>query len=250
MDVRELQRYVRPLAPSAGRLVVIDRDQRVLFGLGENRQRPLEPLEQGGLSELLRERKNGGELHMSLGGSTGDTTDGTDGESSYAVWRPVPVAGWTVVGEIPSHASDLAAAKVYLGYASGLLLAVVLTSLFATAIALRITGPIERLVLALRDVEADSLPAVPEAQSTAPREVVELVDSFGAMAGRLGQSYQQLRQSLDERQALNWELEQLLGDLDRRVRERTAELVASRREALELQRLYRGLLDDIRQKHL
>ena len=179
-------------------------------------------------------------MHLGSDGPNGDSTP-----SSYAVWRPVPVAGWTVVGEIPSHASDLAAARVYLGYASGLLLAVVLTSLFATAIALRITGPIERLVLALRDVEADSLPAVPEAGSTAPREVFELVDSFGAMAGRLGQSYQQLRQSLDERQALNWELEQLLGDLDRRVRERTAELVASRREALELQRLYRGLLDDI-----
>ncbi|MEO1088253.1 MAG: PAS domain-containing protein, partial [Acidobacteriota bacterium] len=72
-----------------------------------------------------------------------------------------------------------------------------------------------------------------------------LVDSFGAMAGRLDQSYSELRQSLDERQSLNQELEQLLGDLDRRVRERTAELAASRRKSLDLQRLYRGLLDDI-----
>ncbi|MEM1181400.1 MAG: ATP-binding protein [Acidobacteriota bacterium] len=230
VDVRELQRRVRP-AVFAGKIDVVDRDLKSLFGLGESQKKPLDAFAHPDLASAISSQ------------IAGDARLGPKEE--VVIWRPVPVAGWTVVGQMPSRSADLAAARVYVSYASGMLLAVLLTSVFATAIALRLTGPLERLAASLSRVDAGTRLEVPDAGSTAPKEVADLVDSFDDMAGRLDESYRELRESLDARENLNAELEGLLGDLDKRVRERTAELATSRRRALEMQRLYRGLLDDI-----
>ena len=53
------------------------------------------------------------------------------------------------------------------------------------------------------------------------------------MQTRLADSYQQLEQALIQRERLNAELRALTEDLDRKVRERTAELAAATRVAEE-----------------
>ncbi|MEO1086513.1 MAG: hypothetical protein AAFY88_19955, partial [Acidobacteriota bacterium] len=156
VDVRELQRRVRP-AVFAGKIDVVDRDFKSLFGLGESQKRPLDAIADNGLINAIRGH-SGGDLRI----GDGDRPD------QIAIWRHVPVAGWTVIGQMPSRSADLAAARVYVGYASGLLLAVLLTSVFATAIALRLTGPLERLAASLGRVDAGSRAEVPDPGSTAP----------------------------------------------------------------------------------
>jgi len=54
------------------------------------------------------------------------------------------------------------------------------------------------------------------------------VDDFDQMSVRLNESYQQLQEALADRERLNDERGALLADLDRKVRERTAELAILR----------------------
>jgi len=61
----------------------------------------------------------------------------------------------------------------------------------------------------------------------------ELLEDVNGMQTRLGDSYQQLEQALVQRERLNSELRALTEDLDRKVRERTAELAAATRTAEE-----------------
>src|SRR6185436_2955155 len=55
-------------------------------------------------------------------------------------------------------------------------------------------------------------------------EIATLVADVDLMQSRLGESYRQLEQALKQRERLNAELRALTEDLDRKVRERTAEL--------------------------
>ena len=74
-----------------------------------------------------------------------------------------------------------------------------------------------------------------EARLTAdpPAEIAALLDDVNGMQTRLADSYQQLEQALVQRERLNTELRALTEDLDRKVRERTAELAAATHVAEE-----------------
>ena len=56
------------------------------------------------------------------------------------------------------------------------------------------------------------------------------------MQRRLGDSYEQLRQALAQREQINSELQAMTADLDRKVRERTSELLAAKGIAEEASR--------------
>src|SRR5207237_7852746 len=64
-------------------------------------------------------------------------------------------------------------------------------------------------------------------------EIAALLEDVNSMQSRLADSYQQLEQALIQRERLNTELRALTEDLDRKVRERTAELAAATRVAEE-----------------
>jgi len=67
----------------------------------------------------------------------------------------------------------------------------------------------------------------------APAEVAALVEDINLMQSRLADSYQQVAQTLEERERLNRDLRDLTTNLDRKVRERTAELADAKRAAEE-----------------
>ena len=73
----------------------------------------------------------------------------------------------------------------------------------------------------------------PRLTADPPAEIAALLDDVNGMQARLADSYQQLEQALVQRERLNTELRALTEDLDRKVRERTAELVAATRVAEE-----------------
>ena len=67
-------------------------------------------------------------------------------------------------------------------------------------------------------------------------EVATLIEDVDTMQRRLGDSYEQLRQALAQREQINSELQVMTADLDRKVRERTSELLAAKRMAEEASR--------------
>jgi signal transduction histidine kinase/ActR/RegA family two-component response regulator len=75
-----------------------------------------------------------------------------------------------------------------------------------------------------------------ELPAQAPAELEQLLDDFDQMSVRLNESYQQLQEALADRERLNDERGALLADLDRKVRDRTAELAEAKLRAEEASR--------------
>src|SRR6202040_3310822 len=97
--------------------------------------------------------------------------------------------------------------------------------------------PLELLVKRVRQftMKGDA-PEKIQLPAEAPAELEHLVDDFDQMSVRLNESYKQLHEALADRERLNDELQDLLADLDRKVRERTAELAEAKIRAEEASR--------------
>ena len=85
----------------------------------------------------------------------------------------------------------------------------------------------------MRNISAHGGHAEAALTADPPAEIAALLEDVNGMQTRLADSYQQLEQALVQRERLNTELRALTEDLDRKVRERTAELVAATRVAEE-----------------
>ena len=97
-----------------------------------------------------------------------------------------------------------------------------------------VTDPLEQLVTIVRNISAIGGHIDPaRLSSNPPAEIAALLEDVNGMQSRLGDSYQRLQQALAQREGLNTELRALTEQLDRKVRERTAELAQATRVAEE-----------------
>ena len=153
---------------------------------------------------------------------------------SHAVW---PGANWRVLVEQPLSEIHRQTERYYLLTAAWLLGAIGLSLAFARVIGGAITSPLELLVKRVRQftMKGDPPQKVP-LSAQAPAELEQLVDDFDQMSVRLNESYQQLQEALADRERLNEERGALLADLDRKVRDRTAELAEAKLRAEEASR--------------
>jgi two-component system, sensor histidine kinase len=144
---------------------------------------------------------------------------------------------WSVLIEEPLWAVHLSTERYYAMTLIWLSAAIVLSLAFARLVGAGLTAPLEQLVYRVREftMHEDS-PEPMNLPAQAPSEMVLLVNDFDRMSVRLNDSYAQLRAALGERERLNGELEALLADLDRKVRERTAELADAKLRAEEASR--------------
>ena len=85
----------------------------------------------------------------------------------------------------------------------------------------------------VRNISAHGGQAEAKLSANPPAEISALLEDVNGMHARLADSYRQLEQALIQRERLNTELRALTEDLDRKVRERTVELVAATRVAEE-----------------
>ncbi len=147
------------------------------------------------------------------------------------------LTGWRVVVSQPLSEIHRSTDRYYGMTLAWLVGAIVLSLAFARVIGASTTAPLELLVKRLRKftMEGDRSQRL-QLPAQAPSEVAQLVDDFDHMTVRLNESYSQLRESLAERERLNGELSGLLNDLDRKVRERTAELAEAKQRAEEASR--------------
>jgi signal transduction histidine kinase/CheY-like chemotaxis protein len=156
--------------------------------------------------------------------------EGPRGSRTFLVGEAFTAKNWRVVLRFPILRLQQQS-ETYFALSAGLIF-LALTVAFACArmISTSLTEPIEGLVNRLRSTSIGNAPqsAVPYG---APAEVVTLIGDFDAMAARLRDSYHELEVALGDRERLNGLLQDLLKDLDQKVRERTAELADAKSRA-------------------
>ncbi|PYR18980.1 MAG: hypothetical protein DMF98_25090 [Acidobacteria bacterium] len=145
-------------------------------------------------------------------------------------------ADWTVFFEQPVLTMRLQPAGYYAATLSLILLALGCAILGARGFAAVVTRPLEELVTIVRNVSAHGGTELARLRSAPPAEIATLVEDVNGMQTRLSESYRQLEQALVQRECLNTELRAVTEDLDRKVRERTAELADATRVAEQANR--------------
>ena len=145
--------------------------------------------------------------------------------------------GWKVFIEQPLLTLRLQSTGYYALTFALVLLALGAAILGARAFAGTVTRPLEDVVTVVRNISAHGgLGRGAAAPRIRRRKSPDLLEDVNGMQTRLADSYQQLEQALIQRERLNLELRALTEDLDRKVRERTAELAAATRVAEEANR--------------
>jgi signal transduction histidine kinase/CheY-like chemotaxis protein/HPt (histidine-containing phosphotransfer) domain-containing protein len=159
---------------------------------------------------------------------------GTGGASARIVASAtMPSVGWRVFIEQPLLTMRLQSTGYYAFALTLMLLALGGAVLGARAFSGAVTRPLEEVVTVVRNISAHGGQAEVKLASNPPAEIAALLHDVNGMQSRLADSYQQLEQALVQRERLNLELRALTEDLDRKVRERTAELAAATRVAEE-----------------
>jgi len=158
------------------------------------------------------------------------------GRKDYLAARvDVPGIGWRVLVEVPVLGLRLQSTRYYALTLGLIAIALAGTVLVAQRLSSAVTTPLEELVRVVRNVTAQNAPA--EAAVSSPlTEMATLIEDVNTMQRRLNESYEQLRHALAQREQINSELQLLTADLDRKVRERTSELLAAKRVAEEASR--------------
>jgi signal transduction histidine kinase/CheY-like chemotaxis protein len=139
--------------------------------------------------------------------------------------------GWKIFVEHPQLGLRLQTTRYYLLTLGLIGFALCGAVLVARRFSNTVTRPMEDLVTLVRNVSVQETAAAPISTSSPLAEVATLMEDVSSMQRRLSDSYQQLQGALSQRETLNSELQELTADLDKKVRERTAELATAKQIA-------------------
>jgi signal transduction histidine kinase/FixJ family two-component response regulator len=230
LDLPKFSRFVERYQTLAGATVVIlDRDNRVIYASDRS---PLKVHQDLSNDELVTagdrasdnlfaySQKAGGDFRTMQLVGTGRST----------------LAGWKVFFGQPRLNMRLQSPRFYALTLALIGLALGGAVLVARSFSDTVTGPLEQLVTMVRGISATGTPAQTVAIGNAPGEIATLVENINGMQARLADSYQKVERTLEEREQLNRDLSDLTTNLDRKVRERTAELAEAKRVAEEANR--------------
>ncbi|MCU0245495.1 MAG: ATP-binding protein [Bryobacter sp.] len=145
--------------------------------------------------------------------------------------------GWRVDVRQPLSVVRRQAAVYVALFNFTVIIACLLAAWFAQRIGTRVTEPLEELAASTSRMQTQGLfgfageARLPQPKPSAPAEIRALLTGFQSLWNRLEESYQQLQNALGEREFLNGQLRSVLGTLDRKVEERTADLARATAEA-------------------
>jgi signal transduction histidine kinase/CheY-like chemotaxis protein len=207
-------------------ITVVDHTNRVVYATSSSGREQLQDLTP---DPLVRASAT------AVDGAFQYAADGADGPSEDVLTAVsvVPGVDWKVFVEHPVLGLRLQSTRYYaltlalIGLALGG--AVLLARRFSGAV----TRPLEDLVNLVRNVSVQGTTVAAPRVTTPLTEVATLLADVNTMQRRLSESYQQLQGVLEQRESLNGELQALTADLDRKVRERTAELATAKQIAEE-----------------
>ena len=224
LDLSQFARFVDDLKtlPDA-RVTIVDQHDRVIYNNGRSGFADLQNLTRDELV-LASARADDGVFRFQRAGA---------GPPQIAAMAAIEPLGWRVFVEQSLLTLRMQSTGYYAFTLALMLLALGGAVLGARAFAGAVTGPLEEVVTVVRNISAHGGQAEVKLSPNPPAEIAELLDDVNGMQARLADSYQQLEQALIQRERLNLELRALTEDLDRKVRERTAELAAATQTAEE-----------------
>jgi signal transduction histidine kinase/CheY-like chemotaxis protein/HPt (histidine-containing phosphotransfer) domain-containing protein len=228
LDLSKFEQFVggfRSL-PNA-RITVLDQHGRVIFTSGPTIFTPFQSLAQDEL--VAASAKASGKAFQYL-----RKMEDANESARLAAAATMAPTDWQVFVEQPLVYIRLQSIGYY-AFALGLMLVAFGGAVVgAGAFSRRVTRPLEEVVGVVRNISAHGGTQTEAKLTTDPHaEIAELLSDVNGMQARLADSYRQLEQALIQRERLNTELRALTEDLDRKVRERTVELVAATRIAEE-----------------
>ena len=122
--------------------------------------------------------------------------------------------------------------KLFFGLILGIVVAMLaIALLYARFVSSNLTRPLEQCAERVRQMTFGGQVTQSEDLRRAPAEVAQMIRDFDHLSVRLRESYEKLQESLGDRERLNGLLQELLRDLDQKVRERTAELAEAKLRA-------------------
>ena len=227
LDLSKFEQFVGDFStlPDA-RITVLDQHARVIYTSGQTGFTALQSLGQDNLVLASARRVNGVFRYQ----RTMENAIESARLAAVAVMAPT---GWKVFIEQPLITVRLQSTGYYAFALGVMLLAFGGAVLGARAFARTVTRPLEEVVEVVRNISAHGGHSDVKLTADPPAEIQALLEDVNGMQTRLADSYRDLEQALIQRERLNTELRALTEDLDRKVRDRTVELVAATRVAEE-----------------
>ena len=205
-------------------ITIVDQHDRVIYASAQAGYEVLEHLPEGGLLGAPANGSNGAFVY------TRRLSDGSR-VAQVAAAAAVATPQWRVFVEQPRVTLRVHTPGYYALTLGLIVLALAAAIVGAHACASAITRPLEDLVTIVRNTSVEGRPTQIAIGANAPAEIAGLVEDVSGMQSRLAESYRQLEQALAQREGLNAELRGLTEDLDRKVRDRTAELASAKQAA-------------------
>jgi signal transduction histidine kinase/CheY-like chemotaxis protein/HPt (histidine-containing phosphotransfer) domain-containing protein len=227
LDLSKFERFVEAFRSlSNAQITVLDQRSRVIFTSGKTNFTALESLANDDL--VLERPRTPGVAYQYI-----RKIENANDSPRLAASATMAPTDWKVFVEQPLVYVRLQSTGYYAFTLGLMLLAFGGAVLGAGAFSRRVTRPLEEVVGVVRNISAHGSHAEATLTEDPPAEIAALLGDVNGMRTRLAESYRQLEQALIQRERLNTELRALTEDLDRKVRERTVELVAATRVAEE-----------------
>ncbi len=210
-----------------GLLLILNQQDRVIYSSDQGTFSPLEDLSQDDLIQQARQLPQNQSFHYTGTNPTSPLASGYLASYTQALIEGMEKP-WHAQIRINENQVNLTAQRYAALILTGLLVTLILASLFAEHAALRVTTPIESLVKSVRNLDLEDHTR-PSLILKTPRtaEVALLATDLESMAARLQESYGLLERAAEERASLNQQLQKLVKELDERVASRTAALQES-----------------------
>jgi len=203
-------------------LTILDPDDRVVFAGPESDYAPLE--------RMVEAAEIGGRDGTVI---TTYTRPHEDEEVAFlAAMATAPRGQWRVISELPREILAARWARNYRDTILWILTSLIMAGILAWGAARNVARPIEGMARFIAGFEHQKLEALPvSASSNAPTEIVTLSEQVADLYRRLDESSRIQKNALAERERLNAELRDVLGDLEGKVRARTRDLEGAKLEA-------------------
>ena len=228
LDLSKFQQFIdayRTLPDAV--ITIVDQHDRVIYSTAQSNHTALQDMSQDD-AVLAREPGSTRDGVFRFSRRAGGRSRG----QQLAAWADAG-AGWKVFVEQPLLNMRLQTTGFYAVTLVVIVLSLGGAVLSARGFAAAVTHPIEELVTVVQKVSSIGTPALASLDSEPPAEIALLLEEFNTMQARLAQSYHEVEQALGQRERLNNDLQALTQDLDRKVRERTAELASATHAAEE-----------------